>query len=369
MATSKTGNLQVLVTGGSGFLGTGIVSALLDKYPKWRISVLDQRPPDPQVADRLDQILSADISVGESVQKVFIDYTPDLVVHTAGVIPAGTKRYSTREEDWERVKAVNYDGTRHILDAALASGCKLFVYTSSCTVVTDDMEHDYFYMDEKIPTGLATLHYGKSKGIAERYVLSPEHAEKGLVACALRPCTIIGPTDTAVISRFHEVITNGETNFIVGDGNNLYDFMYIDNAVLAHILAVENLLTTQTAAGHAFFISNQEPVYFWDFLIYVWAQFDHVPKYRMHIPETLAWGVASVLEWKTWLTGTASALDRGSVRDGARSLFANNDKAKTILGYEPKVGLSEGVQLTCRGYKEYLATKTAQIAGNGKPKG
>ncbi len=338
----------MLVTGGSGFLGTGIVTALLDKHPTWRISALDQSPPDPQVANRLDRILSADIRVAESVHKAFIDYTPDLVIHTAGVIPAGTKRYSTKDEDWQRVKAVNYDGTRHILDETLASGCKLFVYTSSCTVVTDDMEHDYFYMDEKIPTGLATLHYGKSKGMAERYVLSPEHAEKGVVACALRPCTILGPTDTAVISRFHEVILNGETNFIVGDGDNLYDFMYIDNAVLAHILAVENLLTTQTAAGHAFFISNQEPVYFWDFLIYVWAQFDHVPKYRMHIPETLAWGVASVLEWKTRLTGTASALDRGSVRDGARSLFANNDKAKTILGYEPKVGLSEGVQLTCR---------------------
>ncbi|TKA76190.1 hypothetical protein B0A55_03088 [Friedmanniomyces simplex] len=339
--------LQVLVTGGSGFLGSGIVNALLDKHPKWRISVLDVRPPEAEVARRLDNFLLADISVAESVYKAFTDYTPDLVVHTAGVIPAGKKRYSTNENDWERVKAVNYDGTRHVLDAALASNCKLFVYTSSCTVVVDDLEHDYFYMDEKVPTGLATLHYGRSKGMAERYVLSPEHADKGLVTCALRPCTILGPTDTAVIGIFHNLIAKRETSFIVGDGNNLYDFMYIDNAVLAHTLAVENLLTTRTAAGQVFFISNQEPVYFWDFLAYVWVQFGHVPRYRVHIPEGLAWAVALVLDWKTWLTGAASTLDRGSVRDGVRSQFANNDKAKRILGYEPKIALSEGVKLTC----------------------
>ncbi|KAK0320566.1 hypothetical protein LTR82_008279 [Friedmanniomyces endolithicus] len=328
MATSIPENLQVLVTGGSGFLGTGIVSALLDKYPKWRISILDQRPPDPQVASRLDQILSADIRIAESVHKAFLGYSPDLVVHTAGVIPAGTKRYSTKDEDWQRVRAVNYDGTRHILDETLASACKLFVYTSSCTVVTDDMEHDYFYMDEKIPTGLATLHYGKSKGMAERYVLSPEHAEKGLVACALRPCTILGPTDTAVISRFHE-------SWRTCSQSKTY-----------------SLRKRRPDMPSSSATSNQEPVYFWDFLIYVWAQFDHVPKYRMHISETVAWGVASVLEWKTWLTGMASALDRGSVRDGARSLFANNDKAKRILGYEPIVGLSEGVKLTCMVYAD-----------------
>ena len=185
--------LSVLVTGGSGFLGTGVVEALLDKYPKWRITVLDLRPPERRLARRIEQFLQTDISSAESVYSAFADYTPDLVVHTAGVVPARKSRYSTREKDWERVKAINYDGTRHVLDAAMASGCRRFVYTSSCTVVIDDLEHDYFYMDEKIPTGLATLHYGKSKGMAERYVMSPEHAEKGLVICALRPCTIIGP--------------------------------------------------------------------------------------------------------------------------------------------------------------------------------
>jgi sterol-4alpha-carboxylate 3-dehydrogenase (decarboxylating) len=349
--------LEVLVTGGTGFLGSKIAESLATKHPDWSISVLDIRPPSSAHKTRITQFIEADITSRESINNAFVDYSPDLVVHSAGVVPARKSRYSTKRKDWERVKAINYDGTVHVLDAAMASGCRNFVYTSSCTAVIDDLDHDYFYMNESIPIGNATLHYGKSKGLAETYVMSSKHVEKGLVACALRPCTIIGPGDTAVISLMHDLIAKGETYFIVGDGNNFYDFMYIDNAVDAHVLAVENLLSSKTAAGEIFFISNQEPVYFWDFLAYIWAQFGHVPRFRIHIPTTIAWLAGFALEWTSWLTGSASTLDRGSVKDGVRTHFSDNSKAIRILGYKPKVGLAEGVRLSCEDYKKYLASK------------
>ena len=348
------------MTGGSGFLGKGIVEALLKKHPTWNVSVLDIKPPPSELAKQITQFLQADITSAESVNNAFVDYSPDLVVHTAGIVPARASRYSTKRRDWERVKSINYDGTKHVLDTSMAAGCRHFVYTSSCTVVIDDLEHDYFLMDESIPIGHATLHYGKSKGIAERYVLSSKHAENGLVACALRPCTIIGPGDTAVIGLMHDLIAKHETYFIVGDGDNFYDFMYIDNAVQAHVLGIENLLTTKTAAGEAFFISNQEPVYFWDFLAYIWAQFGHIPRYRFHVPLPLAWISGYVLEWVTWVTGRESTLDRGSVQDSVRTHFSNNDKARRILGYEPRVGLAEGVRLSCEDYKKHLDAQASK---------
>ena len=343
------------MTGGSGFLGRGIVQSLLEKHPEWHISILDIQPPPANLSKRIHQFIQTDITSAEIVNDAFVEYTPDLVVHAAGIVPARSLRYSTKRQDWERVKAINYDGTKHVLDAAMASGCRHFLYTSSCTVVMDDLDHDHFYMNEEVPIGNATLHYGKSKCMAETYVMSQKHAEKGLKACALRPSTIIGPGDTAVISVMHDLIAKGETYFIVGDGDNFYDFMYIDNAVQAHVLAVENLLTTKTAVGEVFFISNQEPVYFWDFLAYVWAQFGHVPRYRIRVPATLAWVAGYVLEWVTWFTGGASTLDRGSVKDGVRTHFSNNTKAKEILGYTPTVGLAEGVRLSCEDYKRHLA--------------
>jgi len=348
---------KILVTGGSGFLGRSVIRMLLERHPHWKISTLDIRPPEQHVDVQLDRVMLADIRSERRVKAAFGGYHPDLVIHTAGVVPARAFRYSTRDADWQHVKAVNYDGTRNVLLATMASGCSRFVYTSSVTAIIDDLDNDYHYMDESVPLGLAKLHYGKSKGMAETFVMSPEHAEKGLKACALRPCTNLGPDDTQVISLLHDCIAKGETNFIVGDGNNLYDWMYIDNAVHAHILAAENLLTTETAAGEAFFITNQEPAYFWDFLMFVWAQFGHRPAFQVHVPVALAMVVAFLLEWVSWALGLPTTLDTGSVKDGIRTQYASNEKAIHILGYRPIVGLSEGVVRTCEGYKRQLAAK------------
>jgi len=364
MAETINDNFRVLITGGSGFLGRSLALQLANKHPEWRIDVLDVLYPDALLNRKLDKFIHADIQYEESVNAAFDNYHPDLVVHTAGIVPGRQLRYSTKEVDWERVRRVNINGTKNVLHAAMASGCTRLIYTSSVTAIIDDLDHDYHNMDESTQTGLATLHYGRSKGLAEAFVLSPSHAEKGLKACALRPCTIIGPDDTQVISLIHDLIGKGETSFIIGDGNNLYDWMYIDNAVHAHILAIENLLPTgpQTATGHAFFITNQEPAYFWDFLVYVWAQFGHVPRYRVYIPITLAVVIAALLEIITWLTGTPATLHRGSIKDAIRVHYANNDKAIKVLGYRPVVPLAEGVRRSCEGYKRQLAARAKSNA-------
>lgn len=362
MSMAEKTALRILVTGGSGFLGGHLVRTLLERHPDWKIVVLDQNRPDADIEARIGRFVQADITSAESVANAFVDLHPDLVIHTAGIVPARKFRYSTNSIQWEKVKAINHQGTVNILDATLTSGCRRLVYTSSCTAVTDDLEHDYAHVNENAPLGLATLHYGKSKGLAERYVLSSEHAARGLKACALRPCTIIGEGDIAVMSLLHDLINKSESYFIVGDGDNLYDFMYIANAVDAHILAAENLLTNGTAAGQAFFVSNQEPVYFWDFLAYVWACFGHVPAFRVRIPTKLAWFVGLIMELLTFLFGLPPTLDRGSVKDGVRTHYSDNGKAVSILGYRPRVMLAEGVRRSCEDYKRYLAAQQ----GTGK---
>ena len=142
--------------------------------------------------------------------------------------------------------------------------------------------------------------------------------------------------------------------------------MYIDNAVHAHILAAENLLTTQTAAGQAFFISNQEPVYFWDFFSAIWAHFGHVPRYRIFIPLWLAWVVALIMEVITFITGAPQTLDTGSVKDAVRTQYSDNTRAILVLGYRPIVGLAEGVRLWCDDYKAYLEKQAQKTIASRK---
>lgn len=119
------------------------------------------------------------------------------------------------------------------------------------------------------------------------------------------------------------------------------------NAADAHVLAVENLLSSRTAAGEAFFIQNNEPITFRDFCLAIWALFGHIPPFEVHIPESLACLAGMACETVTWLMGTTTTLSRGSVRDACAIRYANGSKAERILGYEARVGIEEAVRLSC----------------------
>ena len=113
------------------------------------------------------------------------------------------------------------------------------------------------------------------------------------------------------------------------------------------MLAAENLLSSKTAAGEAFFISNNEPIPFRDFCLAIWAQFGHYPRFEIYIPESLAIFVGTLAEWTSWLMGNPTTLSSGSVMDACGTRYCNGAKARKILGYEPRVGIEEGIRISC----------------------
>lgn len=119
------------------------------------------------------------------------------------------------------------------------------------------------------------------------------------------------------------------------------------NVADAHVLAAENLMSSQTAAGEAFFIQNNEPIPFRDFCLAIWAHFGHVPPFEIRIPEGLASVAGLVSECLTWATRSPTTLSRGSVRDACSVRYASGDKAKDILGYEARVGIEDAIRLSC----------------------
>lgn len=168
-----------------------------------------------------------------------------------------------------------------------------------------------------------------------------------MATCSLRPSVLCGPGDYQLVPAIHACIAKRETPFIIGDGLNLWDVTYVDNVADAHILATENLITSRTAAGEAFFIQNNEPITFRDFCLAIWAQFGHIPPFEIRIPEGLAYLAGLVSEMATWVTGTAPTLSRGSVRDACAIRYASGDKARKILGYEARIGIEEAIRLSC----------------------
>ncbi|CAG8898077.1 unnamed protein product [Penicillium egyptiacum] len=335
---------KVLISGGTGFVGSAIVRALAEKYPNFVIAVIDQSPPRPEhVLPERTTYMQADITSAKMLSKAFEAVKPDIVVHAAGVVPDLAERWGRRLE--QEVWKINFEGTRNMLDVSKHSRVEVFIYTSTCCVVIDDTRTDHLNINEDWPLAFRSTIYGESKAAAEALVLKASSSK--MVTCALRPSVLCGPGDYQLVPSIHACIAKYETSFLIGNGFNLWDITYVDNVADAHVLAIENLLTSRTAAGEAFFIQNNEPIVFRDFCLAIWAHFGHVPPFEVHIPKSLAYFAGLACETVTWLMGTTTTLSRGSVQDARATRYASGKKAKEILGYEARIGIEEAIRLSC----------------------
>ncbi|CAL5870050.1 uncharacterized protein PFLUO_LOCUS4284 [Penicillium psychrofluorescens] len=345
---------KILVSGGTGFVGSATVRALAEKYPDCAVTVLDRSSPHPEHAlpDKT-ACHQVDITSAEEVSKVLQVVKPDIVVHTAGIVPTLPDRFGRGRE--REVWKVNVEGTRNMLNAAKEAGVTGFIYTSTCCVTTDDLSLPYPNINEAWPTSPHSLIYGESKAAAEALVL--QASSSSMATCSLRPSVLCGPGDYQLVPSIHACIAKYETPFVIGDGLNLWDVTYVTNIADAHILAAENLMTTRTAAGESFFIQNNEPITFRDFCLAIWTHFGHTPPFEVRIPEGLAYLAGLACESVTWVTGGTTTLSRGSVRDACAVRYASGNKAKEILGYEARIGIEEGIRLSCEDYARRLGVE------------
>jgi sterol-4alpha-carboxylate 3-dehydrogenase (decarboxylating) len=153
---------SALVTGGSGFVGRSIVRALRERHPKCHITVVDLRGFSNGLMQESNiSFIQADITSPQDILDVLVKSQPEVVFHVAGIVPPLGERYSRSME--KDVMRVNVEGTRNTLHAAKAAHCTAFVYTSSCTAVTDDVSMDYANIDERWPVAYRSSIYGESK--------------------------------------------------------------------------------------------------------------------------------------------------------------------------------------------------------------
>lgn len=235
----------------------------------------------------------------------------------------------------------NVTGTEVILRACRQQEVSRLIYTSSPSVVYSGC--DEAGIDEATPYPSSYLtSYPQTKAEAERLVLAANSPE--LATVALRPHLIWGPGDQHLVPRLIARAKSGRLRR-VGDGRNLVDTTYIDNAVAAHLGALDRLRYGEPCAGRAYFIANGEPQPLWDLIDRMLACADLPPVTKSLSPE-VAYAIGAALEFGYRLLGRSDEppMTRFVARQLSTAHWYDLTAARRDLGYAPCVNVEEGLR-------------------------
>ena len=319
--------MKVLVTGGGGFLGQAVVRLLLERGDAVRVL---NRSQYPELAALGVDCRQGDLGDAEAVRSACQGC--DAVVHVGA--RAGPGLY------WPDFERANVTGTRHVLAACRAERIETLVYTSSPSVV--HAGGDIAGGDESLryPSDFQAP-YPATKARAERIVLAANGPE--LRTVALRPHLIWGPGDNHLLPRLIERNRAGRLRLPAPEKK--IDTVYIDNAAEAHVLALDNLLSSACAAGKAYFITNGEPLPAAEIMRRLLESVGEKPRIRS-VPLALARIAAAVVEilWRGLRLKSDPPVSRFLVEQLSTAHWFDISAAQRDLGYRPRVSIDEGLQ-------------------------
>lgn len=282
--------MRALVTGASGFIGGRLCRLLVSEGHE--VAALARRPGSEPAGTRA---AVADLGDGAALAAVLGEQRPDVVFHLAAEIATA--------RDEHRLRAVNVEGTRRLVDACLGAGGPLLVFAS--TVVTGDAGGRLLTEDEPLPVQTP---YGRSKQDGERIVL-----DSGLPAVVLRPSHVYGPGGWFAEEIVARIRAPGRLA-VVGRGENLWDVVHVDDVCSALLAAA----TQEAARGEVFHCADDDPIAYRDFMALT-ARALGAGRPRS-IPVPIARLVAG----------------RNAVDAVVRSARSSNAKLKTVLGWAPR---------------------------------
>ena len=224
--------MNLIVTGGAGFIGSHLTKYLIKKGHN--VSVIDslRRGNFDNLREIKDQIDFQEIDILDYEKMKNVVKNADGIFHQAalGSVPQSFKE----PEEYHRVNAI---GTENVLKLAKEFGFKV-VYASSSSVYGNQDKFPIKEDAEKKPLNP----YGQSKLESEQF--AKKYADVGVKVIGLRYFNVFGigqnPNYAGVVPKFIERLVQNKPPIIYGDGNQLRNFTFVDDVVEANVLAFEN---------------------------------------------------------------------------------------------------------------------------------
>ncbi len=316
---------RVLVTGVTGFVGRALAARLAAEGADV-CGISRHLPKGAQGTS----CIPCDIGDRNKLLEVMRGF--DTVFHAGGMVG----HYGLRDE----YLRVNVGGTRNIIDACIRNGVGTLVFTSTPSVIADGTGH--FNVDETHPYSKRFQSpYPESKALAEQDVLAANG--KGLRTVCVRPHMIWGPGPSHWVGGLRK-LSRKKALYRVGSGKNRVGMTYMDDCVDAHLAAWRAVEADAAVGGQAFFVHGGSPVLLWDWVDDL-AHALGLSGARGTIPKPVAVAGAAVCDALVNLSGGSMhfPLSRYLVSELTTDHYSCIDRARTWLGYEPKVTVADGI--------------------------
>lgn len=323
--------MKVLVTGGSGFLGSHVAEQLASAGHTVRALV--RKSSNRKFLSTLPNLEFAEGTVEDRKSCDEAMKGVDAVVHSAGLVKARTE---------SEFYACNTQGTENLLEAAKAHApnLKRFVHVSSLEACGPSLDGRPVPLDQERPVTT----YGRSKLAAEKECT---RRKDELPVVILRPAAIYGPRDVEILEAFKAV--RNRQYPVIGDGSMMGGYVYGPDCAKACIKAIE----VDVPSGSIYFVDDGEP------MTMARAMGELLPEalgtrplVRFGIPFPLL-RIASIgVETYGKVRKKPVMLTREKVAMLSHHWVCDSSKTQTDLGWKPEVTFPDGARLTAKWYQD-----------------
>ncbi|HSW60465.1 MAG TPA: NAD(P)-dependent oxidoreductase [bacterium] len=326
--------MKVLITGGAGFFGLHMTKKCVDMGEN--VTLLDIAEYDKSEYDKSVKLVKGDVRDTEIMDKLISEN--DVVIHAAAALPLEKKK---------EIFSTNVDGTRNVLELCFKHKTKKFVMISSTAVYGVPDHHPLFETDKMIGVGP----YGESKIAGEK--ICNEYRDKGLFITIVRPKTFIGTHRLGVFQILYNWVEEGHKIPTIGNGKNRYQLLEVDDLCDAVHLAYTSKNEKANGVFNIGAVSNLSAN---DYLGAL-CEYAGSGSTILHTPVVLVIPALMLFEWLhisplyKWVYGTAH-----------KDSFVSVDKAREILGWNPKYDESQAL---IRSYQWYQDNKAYIAKGTG----